>query len=246
MVKIYLLKRTDLENITYSEEIFSADRRAKLAKIKFDEDRQLSACAELLLIYALRQIDPEIPLPLDIKKEESGKLTLQTPVKGYKEIGFSLSHSKDWAVCAVSDNNIGVDIEYAKERPFARPEKILHPDEYRAYCYITNALEKQKYFYECWVSKESYLKNLGIGLVVRPSNFMVSEERLITEEGAKLKKRYVHVYKSEEIKNSDWKFGAGYRLSVCTMKKEADSRAVIVKSEEINGILKQNPGIDAI
>lgn len=238
MIKTYLLKRTELESINYNEEIFSADRREKLSKIKFDEDRQLSECVEFLLIYALKQLDPDITLPLEISQEKSGKLKLETSVKGYKQIHFSLSHSKDWAVCTISDNNVGVDIEYAKAKLVARPEKILHPQEYKAYCYITNAQEKQKYFYECWVTKESYLKQLGVGLIVRPSNFMVSEDILITEEGAKLKKRYVHVYKSEEIKNSDWKFDSGYRLAVCSRSKEADSRAVIISAQDINTTLE--------
>lgn len=237
MIRTYLLNRTELENITYSDDILSANRRKKISKIKFDDDKQLSVCVELLLIYALRQLDPNIALPLEIEEEESGKLLLKTPVNGYKEIYFNLSHAKDWAVCSVSDNNVGVDIEYAKAKLVARPEKILHPEEFRTYSYITNALEKQKYFYECWVTKESYLKQLGVGLIVRPSNFMVSEDTLITEEGAKLKKRYVHVYKSEEIKNSDWKFGASYRLAVCSKEKDADSRAVIISAEDLNSIL---------
>lgn len=237
MIRVYLLKRTDLENINYKEEVFSTDRKEKLSKIKFDEDYQLSSCVELLLIYALKKLDPEIKLPLETQAEEKGKLRLLTPVKGYDEVFFSLSHAKDWAVCAVSDGNIGVDIEYAKAKLVARPEKILHPEEYRAYSYITNAVEKQKYFYECWVGKESYLKQLGVGLIVRPSNFMVSEERLVTDEGAKLKKRYVHVYRSEEIKNSDWKFGAGYRMAVCSAKKDEDSKAIIIGPDEINSVL---------
>ena len=48
--------------------------------------------------------------------------------------------------------------------------------------YISNANEKKKYFFECWVAKESYLKNLGIGLMVRPSDFMVSEDELMIKD----------------------------------------------------------------
>lgn len=237
MIRTYLLNRKELEKINYSENIFSADRREKLAKIKFDEDRQLSACAELLLIYALKRLDPEISLPLKTSAEKSGKLKLETPVSGFKELHFNLSHAKDWAVCTISGSDVGVDIEDAKAKLVARPEKILHPDEYRAYSYITNSQEKQKYFYECWVTKESYLKQLGVGLIVRPSNFMVSEDRLVTEEGAKLKKRYVHVYKSEEIINSDWKFDSGYRMAVCSYKKDPDTSAAIINADDINRIL---------
>ena len=237
MIRTYLLNRTELEKINYSEEIFSLGRREKLSKIKFDEDRQLSACVELLLIYALRRLDPHIALPLEISEERSGKLRLDSPVSGYKEIHFNLSHAKDWAVCSVSDNIVGVDIEDAKGKLIARPEKILHPDEYRTYGYITNSREKLKYFYECWVSKESYLKQLGTGLIVRPSNFMVSEDKLVTEEGAKLKKRYVHVYKSEEIKNSDWKFDSGYAMAVCSYKKDPDTSAAIITADDISASL---------
>lgn len=237
MIRTYLINRSELENINYNEEIFSADRREKLSKIKFDEDKELSACVELLLIYGLKQLDREIPLPLETEAEKSGKLRLLTPVKGFKEIYFSLSHSKDWAVCSISDGNVGVDIEYAKANLIARPEKILHPSECKAYGYITNDIEKRKYFYECWVTKESYLKQLGVGLIVRPSNFMVSEDFLVTEQGAKLKKRYVHVYQSEEIKNSDWKFSAGYKMAVCSQKKDEDSSAQVLTAADINSCL---------
>ena len=237
MIRIYLLNRNELENIDHSEEIFSTGRRAKLEKIKFDEDRQLSACAELLLIYALKQLDRDIALPLEISEERSGKLILESPVKGYKQIYFNLSHAKDWAACAVSDGNIGIDIEYSKDKLVARPEKILHPEEFKAYSFITNAREKQKYFYECWVTKESYLKQLGVGLIVRPSNFLVSEDRLVTEEGAKLKKRYVHVYRSTEIKNADWKFESSYKMAVCTQKKDPDTKAAVISAEDINSVL---------
>lgn len=241
MIRTYLLKRTELENINYSEEIFSADRREKLSKIKFDEDRQLCACVELLLIYALKQLDPAIALPLETSQEKSGKLKLLSSVSGFDQIHFSLSHAKDWAVCTVSDDNVGVDIEYARAKLVARPEKILHPQEYRAYSYITNAQEKQKYFYECWVTKESYLKQLGVGLIVRPSDFMVSEDILLMKNGAKLKKRYVHLYKSTQIKNSDWKFDSGYRMAVCSRKKDDDSKAAIVNAQDINNALQGTP-----
>ena len=237
MIRTYLLNRKDLAQVRYSEDIFSQVRKDKMKDIKFDEDRELSACVELLLIYAVKTLDPEADLPLNIREEKSGKLELETPVKGLKEVHFNLSHAKDWAVCSISDKPVGVDIEYAKANEVARPERILHPEEYRTYAYITNPTEKKRYFYECWVSKESYLKNLGVGLIVRPSNFMVNEDILITEEGAKLKKRYVHVYRSEEIKNSDWKFGSSYRLAVCSMKKDEDSRAMIISPEDINALL---------
>lgn len=231
MVRAYLLKREELGNIQYDEAWFSEGRREKIAKIKHDNDKELSASVELLLIHGLRELDPEVALPLKITEEESGNLLLDTPVRGHEKLFFNMSHSKDYAVCAISDEPVGVDIESVKTKDVAHMDKILHEKEYQILGFITNSEEQKKYFYECWVTKESYLKNLGCGLTVRPSNFMVDEDEMETME-PDLKKRYVHIYKASEIENADWHFDAGYRMAICTQKKDPDVKAVILKAED--------------
>lgn len=232
MIRTYLLNRKELENIHYDEAMFSENRREKISKIKFDEDKELSACVELLLIYAVKMQDPAAVLPLPVQEAESGKLSLAG-----SPFHFNLSHAKDWAVCSISDESVGVDIEYVKVKEILHPDKILYPEEYKLLSFVSNPLEKKKYFYECWVTKESYLKNLGLGLTVRPSAFMINEDTIVTDGREKLKKRYVHVYKSEEIKNTDWKFEAGYRMAVCSMKKDPDSKAEVVNAKMINEVI---------
>ncbi len=231
MIRAYLLNRNELEKIKYDEADFSEGRREKIEKMKRDEDKQLSACVELLLIYALKKLDPEISLPLQITEEESGNLLLDTPVSGYEKLYFNMSHSKDYALCAVSDSVLGVDIECVKTKDVANMERILHETENKILGFITNSEEKKKYFYECWVSKESYLKNLGCGLTVRPRNFYVEENTLETEEPGLLK-RYVHVFKANEIQNADWHFDASYRMAICSHKKDADTKVEILKAED--------------
>ena len=61
-------------------------------------------------------------------------------------------------------------------------DRILHPQEVMIQGFITNPEEKKKFFYECWVTKESYLKNLGCGLTVRPNEFAINEDKLETEK----------------------------------------------------------------
>ena len=219
MVKAYIINRHELEHFEYDEAIFSEGRKAKIEKITHDDDKQLSACVELLLIHALKELDDGIELPLKITEEESGNLLLETPVKGYEKIYFNMSHSRDYAACVVSDNPVGIDIETIKTKEVEHMDKILHPDEMLLLSFVSNPSEKKKYFYECWVSKESYLKNLGCGLSVRPNEFLVEEEKLVTEL-PNLEQRYVHVCKSKEIKNADFKFDGEYRLAICSLKKE--------------------------
>ncbi len=219
MVKAYLMNRNELANMDYDEAIFSDGRRAKIEKISHDDDKELSACVELLLIYALKSLDENVKLPLEITEEESGNLLLETKVNGYEKIYFNMSHSKDYAACVVSDNPVGIDIETIKTKEVEHMDKILHPDEVLLLSFVSNPSEKKKYFYECWVSKESYLKNLGCGLSVRPNEFLVEEEKLVTELN-NLEQRYVHVCKSKEIKNADFRFDGEYRLAICSLKKE--------------------------
>ena len=246
MLRIYLLHTDELKDLAIDDAIFSEQRKEKIERIKHEDDKQLSRAVELLLIYGLKQIDPETRVPLSIKVEESGNLLFE---KDGEPLYFNLSHAKEYAACAISDKPVGIDVEWVKTRDVDHMDKILHPQEMAILSFVTNPEEKKKFFYECWVTKESYLKNLGLGLGVRPSDFAVNEDKLEINEDKlkanndpdaaihKLEKRYVHIYKSTEIENADWKFDASYRMAVCTEKKDADTKAAILKADELKTIL---------
>ena len=268
MIRTYLFHKDELEQVPYVQEILSKDRREKIEKLKREDAKELSVCAELLLIYALRTESEEIALPLSVQKDERDKPSLEEG-----RWHFNLSHARDFAVCSLSDQPVGVDIESFKVREILYPEKILHPEEARLLGYISNANEKKKYFFECWVAKESYLKNLGIGLMVRPSDFMVSEDELMIKdrkienprgshtkiqlpaniqegrhEGGKdttlsdnlqlLEKRYVHVFAPGEIRGTDWKFDANYRCAVCSQQKDPDHVARQIHADDLKRVLE--------
>lgn len=234
MLRVYLLHTDELKDLAVNEELFSAQRKEKIERMKHEDDKQLSRAVELLLIYGLKQIDPQISLPLPVRVEESGNLLLegiQPP------LFFNLSHAKEYAACAISDQPVGIDVECVKTRDVLHMEKILHPTEASILGFVTNPEEKKKFFYECWVTKESYLKNLGCGLRVRPNEFAVNEDKLEAEEDVLqkhgLQPRYVHIYKANEIENADWKFDASYRLAVCTQKKEEDANVCILQKDDL-------------
>jgi len=241
MIRTYLLNVKELEQIKYDEAQFSERRRENIAKYKHDKDKNLAAAAELLLIYALKELDPGLELPLKITEDEKGKPQLDTKLnlsdelkkKGFKNgtVYFSISHSGDYAACSVSNEPIGLDIENIKRKELSHPEKILHKEEAETYSFITNPLEKKKYFFECWTLKESYLKNLGIGLIVRSGDFMISEDRL-EASNKKLKKRYAHCCTPGEVLHTDWKFDANYKVSYCTGKKDPDVKTIALTAKD--------------
>ena len=72
------------------------------------------------------------------------------------EIYFNLSNSHDYSVCAVSDSEVGIDIEKITFKANII-DKICTEDEKKL---IKNADD----FTKIWTKKESFLKYLGIGL----------------------------------------------------------------------------------
>ena len=75
---------------------------------------------------------------------------------------FNLSHSGAWAVCAVSDGPVGVDLE--QKRPLRRPaERKLTVSE-QAQLSMLDPNQRQSAFFDLWVLKEAALKQTGEGL----------------------------------------------------------------------------------
>lgn len=87
----------------------------------------------------------------------------------FKDVGFSVSHSGEYIVCALTLGNIGVDIEQKKRlqdegkheyptRLIKIAERFFHRDEADL---IKNRPETG--FYEIFTAKESYVKLTGTG-----------------------------------------------------------------------------------
>ena len=90
----------------------SALRREKIARAGRDADKRLLLGAGLLLDRALR------PFGL---REQDAEITLGAHGKPYlagrDDLFFSLSHSGSIALCAVSDRELGADVQECRESP---------------------------------------------------------------------------------------------------------------------------------
>lgn len=82
-------------------------------------------------------------------------------IKNDKDIKFNISHSKGGAVVGLSKMDIGVDIEFVDNK-FLFNDIINISFSKREIDFINNETKK---FYKYWVSKESYLKYEGTGLL---------------------------------------------------------------------------------
>ncbi len=134
----------------YAKAIVSDARLQKAAALKNQEDQVHSLCAGIALDACLRTVG--------LRERE---VTIQTDSHGkpfladHPDLHFSLSHSGGFAVCALDDAPIGVDIEQIRNIDTARLAKRLFG--------ITEPLTPDAFF-GLWTRHESYLKAVGIGL----------------------------------------------------------------------------------
>jgi len=93
-----------------------------------------------------------------------------------REVYFSLSHSGDMLICAVSRYNIGADCQIINIKDFKvckkMAERFYSPPE----ILFLNKLPEEEYvnnFFEIWTKKEAYIKYTGKGLSEGLSTFSV-------------------------------------------------------------------------
>jgi 4'-phosphopantetheinyl transferase len=119
---------------------------------------ELHLLAEELLSYGLFKEKGIIYRDEPVIRNPWGKPGL----KNYPEIQYNISHSKNCAVCVISDQHIvGIDVE--KVRPFnpSAASKVCSPQELKS-IYSKNDADRE--FFRYWTLKESYIKAVGMGI----------------------------------------------------------------------------------
>ena len=88
---------------------------------------------------------------------------------------FSLSHSADMALCAVtSEGELGVDIERRRSLEHrALGRRFFSASEADALEELPED-EREAAFFDCWVRKEAYIKAKGLGLALALDSFALS------------------------------------------------------------------------
>lgn len=144
----------------------SGRRREKIDFLRFDKDKRLSLGADALLRFALAELglDPDEP----IAEEPGGKpYLLKRP-----DVRFNLSHSGSQALCAVSANEIGCDVDAIDDVELSVAERVLHPEELARLMALEDAA-RWRYFCRLWTLKESFMKATGLGLALEPNDFAI-------------------------------------------------------------------------
>lgn len=86
-------------------------------------------------------------------------------------IHFNLSHSGDWAVLAVSDSPVGVDIEHKSKNYLSLAKRCFCGAEYEDILTPIDETEQRRRFLEYWTMKEAYIKYVGEGMRIPLNSF---------------------------------------------------------------------------
>ena len=210
MIEIYAMALFPLEEEkTFRENLrkISGERREKIRNLKNKKSQRQSLGAGLLLEYGLKKLKIQKG---EISRTENGKLY----VKNRDEIDFNISHSGEYAVCAIGYEEgrgikVGVDLEKRRKRNILSiAERFFPLEEYEK---IKELKEEEgvKLFHSLWTGKESFVKAIGIGITYGLDSFMVKScpSQAI---GKIIDKRMVESFFIKEYDEIE-----GYSLTVC-------------------------------
>src|SRR5262245_12146118 len=144
--------------------LLSPDERERAVRFRFERHRRRYLVAHIALHEILGRYLGIDPGRLSFDLGANGKPSLTRALAN--GIEFNLSHSDEMALIAVSHGReLGVDIEQVREKfEFQEvAERFFTAQEVAALRALPTALQRQA-FYQCWTSKEAFLKAKGTGL----------------------------------------------------------------------------------
>lgn len=151
----------------------SQSRRQKAEKIKVSHERARSIGAGLLLERMLS----EAGVSEDIEYLEYGVFEHGKPyLVKYGNIHFNLSHSGDYVACAISDQNVGIDIQKMDKMRENVAKRFFSKNE-QEFLGMLEDERKQEAFFKIWTGKESYTKWLETGLTIPLNEFSIDVEK---------------------------------------------------------------------
>lgn len=219
MIKIYYAEDASFweESILFAHMDQIEEKRRKAWENRKDgSDKRRSLGAGLLLHYALCEylhLPREKTPPFCTSQGQWGKPYLTE----YPNIYFNLSHSGRYVCCAVSEQEIGVDIQEYRNSRKEIAQRFFTKEDNR----LLQELEDEparEMFFRIWSIRESYIKLTGQGIRQGLSYFGIDwTGRTITEQG----RTEAYFEENREI--------PGYSFCVCSRMEKADPDWIRVK-----------------
>lgn len=197
-MKIYSCNITTASE-TELNEWFAAmgeERQKSVLRLQNEHKRKAKIAADNLCRIAISEFCGVDAKGIKFGLSEHGK-----PFAANCDVNFNISHSGDFVVCAVSENEIGIDIEKIRPVNSRAAERFACVEELE---YIAS---HENCFFEIWTLKEAYFKCIGTGLGadIKNVSFDIKESGITCSENG---------FDCSFISIAD-----GYICSVCEKRK---------------------------
>ena len=218
----------DISSLT-DEELFksmldevSDTRRNKVMSYRFMKDRCLSLGAELLLRDALAERGIDRSGLLEFEYRKNGKPYL----RNHADIFFNLSHSGDYVMCAISDSEVGCDIQKTDKADIKLAERFFTDREYHVIADLPAEKAREHMFYRYWTLKESFMKATGLGMQLPLDAFEIIITDSVAASGTAEKPsapaHSAGITVTQSVDDQTYAFTEynhipGYKAAVCTM-----------------------------
>ncbi len=192
MIEIYHCDISKISDEEFFNMYLSADenRKAKADKLKDNCAKKLSVVAGELTRKVIAEKFNIDAKDIRFRTGENGKPYIENV-----DVCFSISHSSDIAVCAISDKPVGIDIERIRGINTDIAKKHFTTDE-QEYVFEKKCFSKQRFF-EIWTRKEAYAKMIGKGVAYFPEFSTMGNEKITTH----IRKKYIVSVATQEDDN---------------------------------------------
>lgn len=165
-MKVYSMRTDKIDPDDRRLYKYLSERRIeKVERLKNTRSKAQSIGAELLLGYAVRRETGARGI-VKWDTDENGKPYLTE----HSDLCISLSHSGNYAVCALHDKPVGVDIQLCRDFDINIAKRFFTSEEFQ---YIENRKNASDAFFEIWTKKESLAKTVGKGISIGFGGFSV-------------------------------------------------------------------------
>lgn len=157
----------------------SEERRQKADRCHADSNKMLSVAAGFLLETRVRELFGISRDRIRYQTVQNGKPVFAGDAAG---IGFNLSHSKGFVLCALYDGRdgngvaplLGCDIEKIRPLDLRIADRFFFRSEYRYIMSRQDTEAAQQAFFRLWTLKESFMKAAGLGFALPLNAFEIS------------------------------------------------------------------------
>jgi 4'-phosphopantetheinyl transferase len=194
----------------------------KIKKFVRPEDAIRALLADILVRSVIASYLKVSNKTIEFNVNEYGKPFL----KGNYGLHFNVSHSEDWIVCAIDNKPVGIDIEKVRPVDLLEIASQLFSDEEYKTLIVKSPEDRQRFFFDLWTLKESYIKAVGTGFSIPLKSFTV---KFIDKSEIKVK---------SGNKLTDWALkqydlDPEYKMSVCAAQKAFPDNVIIKELKDI-------------